>query len=146
MNSWSIAMLLSAGLFAGTVIAFAWDRGSAWREMAVGPFLQDFGHTIHRADKIQPTLLVIAIASSAGYAWNTSGVAQILSTAAGAGFLLVLLLSVTIQVPLQRRILRMSEAQTDVIKPMRRRWLSNHVGRTVVSAVSFAIAVVAVSV
>ena len=146
MNTWSAIMLISAGLFAGTVFAFAWDRGPAWRSMPAGPFLRDFGHTINRADKIQPALLVVAIASAAGFAWSASSSARLLAVAAALGFTLVLVLSVAIQVPLQRSILRLPASRGDAVARMRSRWLTNHVGRSVVSAASFALAVAAVSV
>ncbi len=144
MTVWAALVLICGGLFAGSVMAFAWDRVSAWRTMPVQQFMGDFDHTISRADKIQPALLVVAIVAGLGFAVSSTGLSQILAVAGAAGFLLVLVASLGILVPLQRRILR--TAQDDPgIDEMRRRWFSGHLGRTVVSVASFVLTATAVA-
>jgi hypothetical protein len=62
MNVWAILMLVSGGLFAGGVTMVAWERVAAWQNMPLAQFGSDFAGTVHRADRVQPGLLVVAIA------------------------------------------------------------------------------------
>ena len=145
MNFWAALALVAGGLFAGSVFAFAWDRVPAWRKMPSEQFLRDFGHTINRADKIQPALLVLAIAGAIGFAVTSDGATRVLALVAAGGFLAVMLASLGVMVPLQRRILRTGEDDAEGIEPMQRRWFSGQVGRTVLSVASFVLAATAVS-
>lgn len=135
MTLWATIVLIAGGLFAGSVLAFAWDRVSAWRELSGDIFLRDFGHTISRADKIQPALLVIAIASGIAFSLDSDGTSRLLGFIGVAGFVIVLFASLGVLVPLQRRMLR-SPDDPDM-ESMRRRWFSGHIGRTVLSVLSF---------
>ncbi len=141
----SVLMLLCGGLFAGGVLTLAWNRLPAWRGMERSSFADDFGRAINVADRLQPFLLVIAILAGAVFALNSEGLAQGLAIAAIVGFLLTLVLSLAILVPLQRRILA-TYKEADDFEAMRARWLQGHTGRTVVSLISFLLAVIAVSV
>ena len=141
MNPWAALMLVTGGLFAGSVVAFAWDRVSAWKAMPVQQYMSDFGHTIHRADKIQPALLVVAIATAATYGFRATGSAQTFALAGAGGFLAVMLASLGILVPLQRRILRTPVESSDAVHQMQQRWFTGHVGRAVLSTVSFTLVV-----
>jgi hypothetical protein len=143
MNVWAALLLIAGGLFAGSVVAFAWDRVSAWRSMPLQQFMTDFGHTINRADKIQPALLVVAIAAAVGYGLSATGSSRILALVGAAGFLVVMVASLGILVPLQRRILRTSLESEEAIREMQQRWFSGHIGRTALSVVSFGLVVTA---
>jgi hypothetical protein len=135
MALWATIALIAAGLFAGSVVAFAWDRVSAWRTMSGEPFFRDFGHTINRADRIQPAFLVIAIASGIAFSLNAGGTGRPLGFISAAGFLIVLFASLAVLVPLQRRML--AHPNDPEMDAMRRRWFSGHLGRTALSVVSF---------
>lgn len=141
MTVWALLLLIAGGLFAGSVMAFAWDRVSAWRAMPMQQFMTDFDHTINMADKIQPALLLVATVAGAGFAGSASGASQILA----AGFVVVLLASFGVLVPLQRRILRSSQEEPAAIDEMRQRWFQGALGRTVVSVVSFVLTATAVA-
>jgi hypothetical protein len=145
MTVWAMLVLISSGLFAGSAMAFAWDRVSAWRAMPLQQFKTDFGHTINRADKIQPGLLVVAIVTGVGFGLTASGAGRILALVAAAGFLVVMLASLGILVPLQRRILHSTEEEPATIEGMQRQWFSGHFGRTALSVASFILAATAVS-
>ena len=145
MTAWAIALVISSGLFAGSVLAFAWDRVTAWRSMPLEEFGGDFGHVISKADKIQPALLLIAVVSGVGYGLTQAGTARSLAFASAAGSFVVMLASVAVLVPLQRRILRSMNQDPESIRAMQRQWFSGHLGRTVVSIASFILAGVAVS-
>jgi hypothetical protein len=145
MNVWAALVLIAGGVFAGSVVAFAWDRVSAWKTMPTAQFMGDFGHTINRADKIQPALLVVAIAGALGYAASTEASARVLALVGAAGFLIVMVASLGILVPLQRRILRTPLETEEAILTMRQRWFPGHIGRTVLSVISFALVVAAIA-
>ncbi len=68
MSVWAAVMLIAGGLFAGGAATFAWSRVPVWRTMPAAAFIEDFSQTISRTDKVQPALLVAAIAASLGYA------------------------------------------------------------------------------
>jgi hypothetical protein len=143
MSVWAAVALIAGGLFAGSVLAFAWDRVSAWRTMSGEPFLRDFGHTIDRADKIQPAILVVAIASTIGFALTSEGSSTVLALIGAAGFVIVLLASLAVLVPLQRRMLR--SPNDPEMATMQGRWFTGHMGRTALSVVSFALVATAVA-
>ena len=143
MNIWAILMLVSAGLFTGGAVAFAWERIPAWRAMPPAQYLPDFAGTIHRADRLQPALLVVAIASALGFAIGASAPARTLALLAAAGFGVTLIASLAVLRPLQRRIIASSPQQPDAIEAMRRRWFSGHRGRATLAAACFTLAAVA---
>ena len=145
MDVWVALLIISSGLFTGSVLAFAWDRVTAWRAMPAPTFMTDFGHTINRADKIQPAVLAVAIMTAIGFGVSTSGAARLLAFLAAAGFLVVMLASWGVLVPLQRRILRTDLADAENIQSMQRRWFTGHVGRTSLAIVSFILVAIAVS-
>jgi anthrone oxygenase-like protein len=146
MTPWAAVLIISSGLFTGSVMAFAWDRVTAWRRMPLEQFAGDFDHTINKADKIQPALLVVAIASGVGYGLTQTGTARTLAFVSAGGFLIVLLASLAVLLPLQRRILRSMDADREAIVGMQRRWFSGHLGRTALSIASFIVASIAISV
>lgn len=143
MNIWAILMLVSAGLFTGGTVAFAWERIPAWRAMPPAQYLPDFAGTIHRADRMQPTLLVIAIVAALGYGLSASAPARTLAFVAAAGFGVTLLASLAVLVPLQRRIIASAQQPPEAIEAMRRRWFSGHRGRATLAATCFTLAAVA---
>ena len=144
MNLWAPLMLVAAGLFAGGATSFAWSRVSIWRQMPVPEFIDDFAQTIHRTDKVQPALLVVAIVGSVGFATTAEATARALALL-GAGCLLVTLLaSVVVLVPLQRKIIRSTQPQP--IETLRRQWFRGHLGRSALSVVAFAVTAFAVTV
>jgi hypothetical protein len=65
MTVWGALMVVAGGLFAGGSATFAWSRVSIWRTMPPPAFVDDFAQTIQGTDKVQPDLLVIAIAAEA---------------------------------------------------------------------------------
>src|SRR5918992_2865588 len=82
---WEIPMLVTGGLFAGVVAFVAWERIPAWRSMDAAEFQRHFRHSIHKADRLQPALLVVWLASTIGFAVATDGTAGALAAVAGGG-------------------------------------------------------------
>ena len=143
MNIWGILMLVSGGLFTGAALAVTWERIPAWRTMPLAQYLADFAGTIRRADRMQPALLVIAIVTAFGFGIGASAMARTLALIAAAGFLVTLVASVAVLVPLQRRIIASSPQQPDRIEALRRRWFTGHRGRSALAAACFTLASIA---
>ena len=140
MNVWAFLMLVSAGLFAGGVTALAWDRVSAWRSMPLDEFRTDFAGVVHRADRVQPGLLVVAIVGSFASGLTDAGAARILAVIGACGFLAILIGSVAVLVPLQRRMISSSSLEAGALERMRHRSIRGHLERTVVGVASFLLA------
>jgi Domain of unknown function (DUF1772) len=140
---WAALMLVAGGLFAGGAATFAWSRVPIWRRMALPQFVGDFEQTIRWTDKVQPALLVVAAASTVAFAITAEGSARIFAAVGAAGFLLVLIASLAILVPLQRRIIATPVDETESIEAMRTRWFGGNLGRSILSVASFALTVIA---
>jgi hypothetical protein len=136
-------MLIAGGLFAGGAATFAWSRVPIWRRMALPKFVRDFEQTIRWTDKVQPGLLVVATVSAIGFAATAEGAARLLAALGAAGFVVVLLASLAILVPLQRRIVSTPLSETNDVEAMRLRWFSGNLGRSLLAVVSFSLLVVA---
>ena len=143
MHIWAILMLVSAGLFAGGALVVTWERIPAWRTMPLAQYLTDFAQTIHRADRLQPALLGVAIGTALGFGLSASAMARTLALIAATGFLVTLVASLTVLVPLQRRIIASSPHQPVAIEAMRRRWFNGHRGRSALAAACFTLASIA---
>jgi hypothetical protein len=143
VNAWAGLMIIAGGLFAGGAATFAWSRVPIWRRMPVPEFLGDFEQTIRRTDKVQPALLVVAAASAVGFAFTADGAARVFAAVGAAGFVVVLVASLAVLVPLQRRIVATSPTEADTIEALRRRWFGGNLGRSIFSVGSFALVVVA---
>lgn len=142
MNGWGIAMLISAGLFSGGVMVFAWERVPVWRSLPVAQFRKDFALTIRRADRVQPALLVASIVATIGFAFGSAGAARTLALVGAAGFIGTLVATAAILVPLQRRIIASSRG-TATDEAMRSRWFVGHLGRSVLGVACFTLVAVA---
>ena len=143
MEIFAALMLISGGLFAGGAATFAWSRVPIWRRMAVPEFVDDFDQTIRWTDKVQPALLVVAAVSAIAFAVTADGAARLLAALGAAGLIVVLLASLAVLVPLQRRIVATPPTETESIDAMRLRWFTGNLGRSVLSIASFALMVVA---
>jgi hypothetical protein len=142
MEAWAAAlMLIAGGLFAGGAATFAWSRVPIWRHMAVPQFVSDFGETIRRTDKVQPALLIVAAVSAISFSVTADGAARLLAALGAAGFIVVLLASLAVLVPLQRRIVTTPPSQAENIEAMRLRWFTGNLGRSLTAVVSFALMV-----
>ena len=146
MNVWAILMLVSGGLFSGGVTVFAWERVPVWRDLAVPRFKTEFATTIHMADRVQPALLVASIVTAAGFALTTSGAARTLAIVGLGGFVVTLVASAAVLVPLQRRIIASSQEQAAVVEVMRLRWFRGHLGRSALGVASFVLVAIAAAV
>jgi hypothetical protein len=141
---WSIAMLISAGLWTAGVVPIAWERAPAWRAADVASFRVEFAHTIQRMDRLQPPLLLVSLIASVGFAVSASGTAAVLAGLAATSFVAVLIGSVAVLVPIQRRLVDPGSGLTAAdVERLRTRWLDGHLIRTVVALVAFALLVVA---
>lgn len=146
MDVSGVVMLVAGGMFAGGAAVFSWSRIPIWRSMPMLRFGDDFAATIRRTDKVQPALLIVAIVSSLAFAWVADGVASVFAWVGAAGFMITLIASVAILVPLQRRIITLAYKQDSAVEDMRLRWYSGHLGRSLLSTASFAsLAVAAVA-
>lgn len=145
MSLWTLLMLVSGGLFSGGVAVFAWERVPAWRRMPLARFRPDFATAIAKADRVQPALLVATIGATVGFAFTATGPSQALALIGAVGFILTLVGSVAVLVPLQRRIIADSEQRLD-LEAMRGRWVLGHLGRTVVGVTSFVLVAIAAAV
>jgi hypothetical protein len=143
---WAALMLLAGGLFAGGAATFAWSRVPIWRRMPPSEFVRDFEQTIRRTDKVQPALLVVAAMSAIGFAVTANGSARVFAAVGAGGSIVVLLASLAVLVPLQRRIIATPLAQGGDIGAMRLRWFSGNLGRSLLAVASFALMVVATTV
>ena len=143
---WAALMLVAGGLFAGGAATFAWSRVPIWRRLPPSEFVSDFEQTIRRTDKVQPALLVVAAVSAIGFAVTAHGSARLFAALGAGGFILVLLASVAVLVPLQRRIIALPLAQGADIDAMRLRWFSGNLGRALLSVTSFVLTVVATTI
>ena len=143
MSIWSIIMVSAGGLFAGGAATFAWSRVPIWRTMPTAAFVDDFARTISRTDKVQPTLLIVAIVASAGVAATHAGLSRVLALVGAVGFLVVLIASLAVLVPLQRRII--SSPDSEALGEMRERWFGGNLGRSTLSVIAFVATAVAAS-
>jgi hypothetical protein len=137
---WEIPMLVTGGLFAGVVAFVAWERIPAWRSMDAAEFQRHFRHSIHKADRLQPALLVVWLASTIGFAVATDGTAGALAAVAAVGLVVTLVGSGALLVPLQRRLLA---GAVDDPEAGRRRWYRGHLVRTALAVSSFVLVSVA---
>jgi Domain of unknown function (DUF1772) len=140
---WAAIMLIAGGLFAGGAATFTWSRVPIWRGMPVGQFVPDFDETIRRTDAVQPALALVAAVSGIAYALTADGWARLLAALGSAGFIVVLLASVAVMVPLQRRIIATPIADAENVEAMRLRWFSGNLGRSLLAVASFALAAIA---
>jgi hypothetical protein len=99
-EAWSVAMLISAGLFAAGVVSIAWERAPAWRAADAATFRVEFAHTLERMDRLQPALLLVCLISSVGFAVGASGTARMLAGLAASCFVAVLVGSGASLVPI----------------------------------------------
>ena len=136
-------MLVAGGLFAGGSAAFAWSRVPIWRRMPLPIFVTDFEQTIRWTDKVQPGLLVTAAISGLAFSATSGESARAVAALGAGGLVLVLLASLAVLVPLQRRIIGMPVTRTRDIEAMRLRWFTGNLGRSILSVASFALLVVA---
>jgi hypothetical protein len=100
-------------------------------------FGDDFSATIRRTDKVQPALLVVAIVSAITFALSADGAASALAWVGAGAFLVTLVASAAVLVPLQRRIITESTARRSAVEEMRARWFRGHLGRSVLSVAAF---------
>jgi Domain of unknown function (DUF1772) len=141
---WAVPMLLSGGLFAGGVLVIAWERVPAWRATDLADFQAGFAHTLRRVDRLQPALLVVCAGATIGFAGSAGGAARILAALAAGGLLAVLVGSVAVLVPLQRRLVAPGSTPPSAdVEALRARWLRGHLVRSAVALACFVLAVVA---
>jgi hypothetical protein len=143
-ETWSVVMVISAGLFAAGVVPIAYERAPAWRAADDASFRVEFAHTLRRMDRVQPVLLLVCLISSVGFAVSASGTARMLAGLATSCFVVVLVGSGAGLVPIQRRLVDPGSGPTAAdIERLRTRWLGGHLVRTVVALVAFALLVLA---
>jgi hypothetical protein len=141
---WAVPMLISAGLFVGGVISIAWERVPAWRATDLVDFRTGFEHTLRRVDRLQPALLVLCLGSTIGFASSAGGATRTLAALAAGGLLVVLVGSVALLVPIQRRLVASGQAPLPAAaEVLRARWLGGHLVRTALALGCFALAVAA---
>jgi hypothetical protein len=144
---WTMAMLISGGIFAGAVITIAWERIPAWRSMELAEFRHSFADTLRRVDRLQPALLVVCLVSTIGFTISASapGRAPGLPIAASVLLLLVLVGSVGWLVPIQRRLVREGSTRPSPrVDTLRRQWIHGHLIRTVLTLAALLLIVAAV--
>ena len=126
------------------MVSIAWERVPAWRAADLVGFRTGFEHTLRRVDRLQPALLVLCLGSTIGFAGSAEGAARTLAVLAAGGFLVVLVGSAALLVPIQRRLVGSgSAAPSEDVAELRTRWLLGHLVRAAVALGSFALAVVA---
>ena len=141
---WAVPMLISGGLFVGGLVAIAWERVPAWRASNLLDFRTGFAHTLRRMDRLQPALLGVCLGSTIGFAGSAGGAARTLAGLAAGGLLVVLVGSVALLVPIQRRLVASGPAPpSTAAEVLRARWLGGHLVRTALALGCFALAVAA---
>lgn len=133
-------MLVSAGLFSLNVGYFALVRIPVWRAMSWPEFQADFARWLRRADIVQPMLATAAVLAAVGFGLSSDGGPRTLALTAATGFLVILLASGTLMVPLQRRLVA---GRVRDVEQMRVRWYRGHLVRTFVAVGSLGFAVAA---
>ncbi len=139
----TLAMLATSGIFAGIAATLSLARTGPWQTMSPAAFRESFAATIRVADKVQPALLTAALLSSIAFVTSAGGTSSLLAAIGAAGLLVVLVASVAVLVPLQRRIIGSPALEERAVVGMRDRWLRGHRGRSVVAVASFAVLLVA---
>jgi hypothetical protein len=137
MNLRLVIVLLSGVFAAGTIAAAL--RSRSWFAMDRSRFKIDFARTIAVADKLQPALAVGAIAAIAGYVIGSSESGEQFAIGAGSILFGIIVVSVAVLVPLQRRIISRSESDA-VTERLQSRWVRGHAGRTGAALVAFLLA------
>src|SRR3990167_6913911 len=132
-------MIISSGLFTGGVLTITWGRLSVWKKMNPQSFKEDFGRTIRITDKLQPILLVSTILSAAIFSFTQDGIEQVLIWVATGCFALTFIASIIVLVPLQKHILNSTQSPMH----MYANWQQGHMGRTVLSLLSFSLSILA---
>lgn len=135
-----LVLIVSSGLFTGTILTIAWDRLPAWKKMSPGTFKTDFAQTIRVADTMQPLLITVAITAALIFGLQADGISRILAFTATVGYVTILLISLAILVPLQRQLLTQYEPSESL-----RKWSKGHLGRTVVAIISFILSSAAIA-
>ena len=135
----TVVMLTASGLFAGIAAALSWSRTGPWQSMPLADFRASFAATIRVADKVQPALLMAAVLASIVFVISAGDTRSLLAAMGAAGLLVILIASVAVLVPLQRRIIRSPALEEPAAARMRDRWLRGHRGRSVVAMASFAL-------
>lgn len=105
--------------------------------------MRDFEETIRRTDVVQPALAVVAAVSGIAFAVTADGSARLLAALGAAGFILIVLASLAVMVPLQRRVVATTVADAGDLEAMRARWFSGNLGRSLLAVASFALTVLA---
>ena len=140
---WTVAMMVSGGLFVGGVVSIAWERLPTWRNVPLTEFRGSFAHTLRRVDRLQPALLSVLLVSTVGFAITAEGPARSLGWVAAAGFVAILVGSVAWLVPIQRRLTSGSAVDAE---RLRNRWLRGHLIRTVAAIALFIVAAAATTI
>lgn len=109
--------------------------------MDLQTFKTDFGHTIKITDRLQPILLIGTILSAGFYSLNNSDLEKTLALIATGGFAITFFASVIVLVPLQKRILSSDKMSGTMFA----KWQQGHIGRTVLSLLSFFVLILSVS-
>jgi hypothetical protein len=88
--------------------------------------------------------VVVSLISTIGFALSEEDAARVVAALSAAGFLIVLVGSGALLVPIQRRLVASGpDAASPELERLRARWLRGHVLRTVVGLAAFVLAVVA---
>src|SRR3712207_6826409 len=103
--------------------------------MPLAAFRASFAATIRVADKVQPALLMSALLCSIAFVFSAGGASSLVAAIGAAGLLAILIASVTVLVPLQRRIVGSPALEEQEVVRMRNRWLRGHRGRSVAALV-----------
>jgi hypothetical protein len=115
------AIVLANGLFAFGTLAAAL-RSRAWTAMDAADFKRDFARTIAVADRVQPALAAATVAGIVASLTTSDALETRYAVGAAVTLVTVIALSVAILVPLQRRIIDLTES-SDVTVRLRLRWI-----------------------
>lgn len=146
MNVAKILMLISGGLFTGVALVVT-VKCLAWKSMPLKQFKYNFERTVVIADRMQPPLLVSTVIAATFFAFDTTGMAAVLAFIAVVILLLILVTSLAILVPLQKRIIYTDQkVHMAPLEAMRRQWLQGHLGRSGMASMAFTLLIIAAAV
>jgi hypothetical protein len=134
-----LLMVVASGFFAAGTIAAA-VRIRACLGMNLTDFKRDFARTIGIADKVQPALVIVSLIVIVSFVVTSGDPGERYALGAGVVFLAILVASVAILVPLQKKIIRTTESR-EATEALRMRWMKGHLGRTMAAIVAFALAI-----
>lgn len=137
------AVVLVDGVFTGAMIAVAWERVPAWRDMPLDRYRPEFKRTLRRMDPAMPALALISAGLGIWLAVVRDG-RQSASAWIGSILLINLVaVSVAFLEPVNNAFRRDDAMSDEQLRQLRRRWERLHFSRSAMALLAFLLLVAA---